>query len=92
MIINFRHNGLRRFYEKGERRRVPPQHAEKIHFILTSLEQARSYADMDKPGFRLHPLVGNLDGYWAVTITGNWRIVFRFTGPNVSDVDLIDYH
>lgn len=92
MIVNFRHNGLRRFYEKGERRRVPPQYADKIHFILTSLEQAEDHMDMDKPGFDLHPLLGNLAGYWAVTVSRNWRVVFRFTGPNVCDVDLIDYH
>ena len=48
--------------------------------------------DMDKPGFDLHPLLGNLAGYWAVTVSRNWRVVFRFTGPNVCDVDLIDYH
>ena len=57
-----------------------------------SLEQAEDHMDMDKPGFDLHPLLGNLAGYWAVTVSRNWSVVFRFTGPNVCDVDLIDYH
>ena len=92
MILNFRHNGLRRFYERGERRRVPPQFADKIHFILTRLDQANIPTDMDLPGFNLHPLHGDRAGSWAVTVSANWRIVFRFTEENVCDVDLIDYH
>ena len=47
---------------------------------------------MDLPGFRLHPLKGNLADFWAVTVSGNWRIVFRFEGAHASDVDLVDYH
>ncbi len=47
---------------------------------------------MDLPGFRLHPLKGDLAGYWAVTVSGNWRIVFRFAGTDATDVDLVDYH
>jgi proteic killer suppression protein len=29
---------------------------------------------------------------WAVSVYGNWRIVFRFDNGKVYDVDLIDYH
>ena len=47
---------------------------------------------MDLPGFRLHPLRGDLAGYWSVDVSGNWRIVFRLDGPDASDVDLVDYH
>ncbi len=47
---------------------------------------------MNLPGFRLHPLHGQLEGYWAVSVSGNWRVVFRFDGENATDVDLIDYH
>ena len=47
---------------------------------------------MGLPGFRLHPLKGDLAGAWAVSVSGNWRIVWRFDGPDVVDVDLIDYH
>ena len=92
MIRNFHHNGLRRFYERGERRRVPPQYAGKIRHILTRLDQAEIPDDMDLPGFDLHPLRGNLAGHWAVTVSANWRIVFRFADGNIHDVDLIDYH
>ena len=47
---------------------------------------------MDLPGFKLHPLKGNLKGFWAVSVSGNWRIIFRFEGGHAYDVDLGDYH
>jgi toxin HigB-1 len=48
--------------------------------------------DMDFPGLRLHPLTGDLKGFWSVTVSANWRIIFRFDDADVVDVDLIDYH
>jgi proteic killer suppression protein len=44
------------------------------------------------PGYRLHPLKGDLKGLWSVTVRANWRIVFRFEGNDVFDVELVDYH
>lgn len=49
-------------------------------------------ADMDLPGFRLHPLKGDLAGFWSVSVSGNWRIIFRFAAAHARDVDLVDYH
>jgi proteic killer suppression protein len=48
--------------------------------------------DMDLPGFRLHPLKGDLKGFWAVTVRANWRVIFRFVTQNATDVDYVDYH
>ena len=92
MIRNFRHKGLKLLFEKGDRRRVLPDHAAKIERILSRLEEASEVGNMDLPGFRLHPLKGDLAGFWSVTVSGNWRIVFRFEGGNASDIDLLDYH
>ena len=92
MILSFRHKGLRLLFEKGDRRKVQPQYADKIERILARLEQASEPGNMDLPGYRLHPLKGDLAGRWSVTISGNWRIVFRFEDGHASDVDLIDYH
>jgi proteic killer suppression protein len=92
MILSFRHKGLRLLFEKGDRRKVQPQYAEKIERILARLEQASEPGNMNLPGYRLHPLKGDLSGRWSVTISGNWRIVFRFEDGHASDVDLIDYH
>lgn len=92
MIVSFRHKGLRLLYEKGDRRKVRPEHADKIERILARLDQASAARHVDLPGFRLHRLRGNLEGFWSVTVSGNWRIVFRFDGRDVRDVDLTDYH
>ena len=92
MIIHFRHKGLQFLYERGNRRRVPSEHVDKIERILARLDKATIPAHMNLPGFRLHPLRGELAGFWAVSVSRNWRIVFRYEGEHVTDVDLTDYH
>ena len=64
----------------------------KIERILARLDVATQPEMMNLPGFGLHPLKGELKGFWSVCVTGNWRIIFRFDGSHVSDVDLVDYH
>ncbi|MFM2129601.1 MAG: Toxin HigB [Pseudomonadota bacterium] len=92
MIVGFRHKGLALLYEKGGRRLLRADQAEKIARILARLDAASEPGHMNVPGYRLHPLKGDLDGFWAVSVSGNWRIVFRFEGGNACDVDLTDYH
>jgi proteic killer suppression protein len=92
MIVSFRHKGLKLVYEKGDRRRLSSEFADKIERILARLDEATEPRNLDLPGFRLHPLKGDLVGDWSVSVSGNWRIVFRFDGGNVRDVDLVDYH
>lgn len=64
----------------------------RVEEILSILDAAESIEELDIPGYRLHPLTGNLKGLWSIRVTGNWRIVFRFENGEASDVDLIDYH
>ncbi len=92
MIISFHHKGLELLYEKGIRRRVPQEVIEKIERILARLDVASKPADMKLPSFSLHPLKGDLANYWAVNVSVNLRLVFRFEGTNACDVDLLDYH
>ena len=92
MIRNFRHRGLKRLYERGDRSRISPQSAETVEEILTLLDAAQSPKDMDVPGYRLHRLSGDRKGFWAVNVTGNWRVTFRFDGGDIRDVDFEDYH
>jgi len=92
MIVRFRHKGLRRLYERGDGRLLPARRVSRIERILARLDVATEAANMNLPGFRLHPLRGNLVGFRAVSVSGNWRIVFRFEAGNVRDVDLVDYH
>lgn len=92
MIVGFRHRGLQRLYESGDRRRIPPGYAAKIERILARLDIASGPTDMNLPGYRLHRLSGDRSGFWSVSVSGNWRIIFRFDDGNAVEVDLIDYH
>lgn len=92
MIVSFRHKGLKLFYEKGDASKLQPQHVAKIRLILTRLDAAPGPRIMQVPGYHLHPLTGERKGFWSVRIDKNYRILFRFEGENVFDVDYIDYH
>ena len=92
MIRRFRHRGLKRLYEDDDPRGVIREHAQKLRDILARLDASGTVADMDFPGFRLHPLKGELKGFWAVTVRANWRVVFRFAEGDALDVDYVDYH
>ena len=92
MIETFRSKALRRFFEYGDRRGLNADHCDKIARILATLEAASEIEAMNLPPFRLHPLLGDLKGYWAVTVRANWRIIFRFEDGKAFDVDLVDYH
>jgi toxin HigB-1 len=92
MIRSFRHKGLKRLYQDADSRGVISEHVVKLRDILARLDAARALADMEVPGFRLHPLKGELKGFWSVTIRANWRVIFRFADQDAFDVDYLDYH
>lgn len=92
MILSFKHRGLRRLYQRDDLRAVNPEHVGKLRNILARLDVAQVPSDMDLPGYRLHPLRGNRFATWAVTVRANWRITFRFEGPDVTAVNYEDYH
>ncbi len=92
MIGSFRHKGLRDLYERDRTRGINPQWLTRVRAILARLDTSREPADMDLPGLRLHPMKGDLKGFWAVNVSGNWRIIFRFENQEPHDVDLVDYH
>jgi len=92
MIMSFRHKGLKQVFEKGQARLIDPSLRVRVANILAVLDAASSALDLAGPGNRLHQLQGDQEGVWSVTVSGNWRITFRFTAGNAHDVDLIDYH
>jgi proteic killer suppression protein len=92
MIRSIRHKGLKRLYADDDPRGVLKEHAVKLRDILARLDAASAVSDMDLPGFRLHPLKGELKGSWAVTVRANWRVIFRFVEGDALDVDYADYH
>ena len=92
MILNFRHKGLERFFSKSDFRGIPAQHAARLERLLDRLDAALKPDDMSLPGYRFHPLKGNRKGTYAVSVSGNWRLTFRFESEDAVDIDLEDYH
>jgi toxin HigB-1 len=92
VILSFRHKGLERMFARDDARGVSAAHATKLKRILVFLNRAGGAQAMDLPGFRLHQLVGNRRGTWAVDVSRNWRVTFRFDGADAVDVDYEDYH
>ena len=92
MIRTIKHRGLKRLHESDNASGVLSQYVPKIRRILFALDNAADIGELDLPGFRLHSLSGNLKGFWSITVSGNWRIIFRFEKSDVFDVDLVDYH
>ncbi len=91
-ILRFRHKGLERYFLTGSTAGIQPKHAGKLRLILGRLNASAEPRDMGLPGLGLHPLKGDRKGTWAVGVSGNWRVTFRFSGPDVEDVNYEDYH
>ena len=92
MIRSFRHRGLKALYDGGTARRVIPGHVQRLRDILAALDRSTNPAGMNLPGFRLHELKGRMKGHYAVSVSRNWRVTFRFEDGEVVDVDYVDYH
>lgn len=91
MIRKIRHKGLEKLYQEDSAAKVNSDHAD-MRRILARLDAASRPQDMDLPGYRLHKLKGEFEGFWAVDVSGNWRVVFRFEAGHATDVDFVDYH
>jgi toxin HigB-1 len=92
VIKSFRHRGLKRLFEDEDASRIRPDLVDSVENILSLLDAASQPHDLDLPRYRLHPLKGDLKGFWAVTVRSNWRIIFRFANGDACDVDFLDYH
>ncbi len=92
MIGSIRHKGLKRLYVDDDPRGIGANLRKRVSEILSVLDAADSIEEADIPGYRLHLLSGERQGYWSVKVTGNWRITFRFEDGRAEDVNLEDYH
>lgn len=92
MIKSFRHKGLCRLFETGSTSGVQSSHAKRLRMQLAALDTAQAVEDMDIPGFRLHPLKGQMRGRWSISVSGNWRMTFEFRDGNAYVLDYEDYH
>lgn len=92
MIRSFKHKGLARFFKSGSTAGIQASHAKRLQLILGRLNAASGVKDMDLPGLRLHELSGNRSGIWSVSVSGNWRVTFRFEEGDAEIVNYEDYH
>ncbi len=92
MIKSFKHKGLRRFFVSGKTAGIRADHAKRLRLILAVLAAAQNAQDMALPGLNFHRLKANLKGFFAVSVSGNWRVIFRFEAHDAVDVDYLDYH
>jgi len=92
MIKSFSHKGLEDFFYEGTTKGIQAKHAVRLRLILDMLDSAEIVKDMSFPGSGLHQLKGKSKGIWALKISGNWRLTFRFEGGNAYVVDYQDYH
>ena len=83
---------MEKFFQTGSKAGIQPQHASKLRLQLFVLDNARPADDMNAPGWKLHPLAGELKGHWAISVSGNWRLTFMFEGEDAVLVDYQDYH
>ena len=92
MIRSFKHKGLEAFFRSGSKAGIQPAHAAKLRIQLTALDFAKRVEDLSAPGWRLHPLKGDLKGYYSITVSGNWRLIFKFSKGEAELIDYLDYH
>jgi proteic killer suppression protein len=92
VIRSFAHKGLREFFENGSNAGIRPEHKKRLRLVLGVLNAAVRVQDMTLPGLDLHRLKGRLSGFWSVSISGNWRVIFRFEDREALNVDYVDYH
>jgi proteic killer suppression protein len=92
MIKSFAHKGLEIFFTTGRTSGIQPAHAKRLRLILAQLNQASQLQDLNIPTLRLHPLKGERQGLWAVTVNRNWRVTFQFLKGDVEVVNYEDYH
>lgn len=92
MIKSFRHKGLKQLFEKGITSGVPPQDAERINDRLQSIDKANEIGELNRQIYKLHPLKGDREGYWSITVRANWRITFQFVNGDAYILNYEDYH
>ena len=92
VIKSFRHKGLKKLYDTGSQQGVKPEHANRLRLILARLDASQSPQDMNLPGLNLHALKGKYKGYWTVSVSGNWRVIFQFEDNSAVGIDYLDYH
>lgn len=92
-VRSFRHKLLRRFYEEGVTKGLPPDAVAKLRAMFAVLDQMKAAEELKVwPLWKVHTLTGGRKGIWSLHVTRNWRLTFRIERDEIFDVDLEDYH
>ncbi|KLU17180.1 MULTISPECIES: type II toxin-antitoxin system RelE/ParE family toxin [Xenorhabdus] len=92
MIKSFKHKGLKQLFEKGITSGIPAQDAERINDRLQAIDTANEISELNRQIYKLHPLKGDREGYWSITVRANWRITFQFVNGDAYILNYEDYH
>lgn len=92
MIKSWQDKGLKEFFLTGNKKGIMPVHEKRLKIILQRLNAAIQAEDMNTPGMNFHELRGDLKGFYAVSVSGNWRVIFEFEGNDALLLDYLDYH
>lgn len=92
MLLNLKNKALKRLWENDDASGIRPDWVKKVRIVMDALNAASKPEDLNLPGFNFHPLRENRAGDYAVNVSRNWRITFRWSGQDAIDVDLEDYH
>jgi len=93
VIKSIKHKGLKLFWQNGDKSKLSAQNISKIRLVLVVLNAVTNVEMINIPGGKLHKLTGDLKGFWSLSVTKNWRIIFRIEEDgNIYDVDYMDYH
>lgn len=90
-ICRIEHDGLRELFETGDTAAIGAQMKKKALQIMDHLDAAANFLDCQGV-YKFHPLSGDLDGQFAMSVTKNWRLTFIFTDAGIAILDLVDYH
>jgi len=92
MIKSWKHKGLKQFFETGKKSGIIASHEKRLKIILQRLSAAVEPEDMNTPGMKFHKLSHNLAGFYSVSVSGNWRVIFKFSNHDAIEVNYVDYH
>jgi len=93
MINTIRHKALRRLFETGDGKGLPPEMLKRLKRLLSALHAANDLKSLETiTGWRLHQLKGDMTGYWSMSVSGNWRLIFKWQDGVADELDLVDYH
>ena len=92
MIASFKSKALKRLWTRNDGSKIRADWLPKVALMLDRLNASTIPEQLDLPGFGFHPLTGDRAGTFAILVSRNWRITFRWDGEDARDVDLEDYH